>query len=49
MGLLIGAIKPYGPQWDGLYVVSAIAAGVVWGGIAAWLLRYVARPYKPVD
>jgi hypothetical protein len=48
-GLFVGALKPYGPRWDGLYIVPAIIAAVVWAGIAAWLLRYLARPYQPVE
>jgi hypothetical protein len=49
LGLLVGVIRPIGPQWDGLYVGPAIVAAVFWGGLAMWLLRYVARPYKPVE
>ncbi len=49
LGLLVGWIRQIGPQWDGLYVGPAIVAAVFWGVVATWLLRYFARPYKPVE
>jgi len=49
LGLLVGLIRQIGPLWDGLYVGPAIVAAIFWGVVASWLLRYVARPYKPVD
>lgn len=42
-GVVVGFLKPIGPQWDGLYVVPAIVGGVVWAIIAAAFLRYVGR------
>jgi hypothetical protein len=43
MGLFVGAIKPYGPRWEGIYVATAVIAAVFWGGVAAYVLRFVKR------
>ena len=42
-GILAGLIKPIGPQWDGIYVIPGVLAGVAWGVIASAVLRYVSR------
>jgi hypothetical protein len=46
LGLLVGTIRPIGPQWDGLYVGPAIIAAAFWAVVVAGLLRYVARPHQ---
>lgn len=43
LGILVGLVKPIGPQWDGLYIGPAVAAAIVWALIADGLLRYVGR------
>jgi hypothetical protein len=42
-GIGISVVRQLGPEWDGLYVVPAILGAVVWGAVAAAVLRYVGR------
>ena len=48
---LIGnALKPYGPQWQGVYVMTAILIGAIWAFIATFAIRRLGRKVpEPVD
>jgi hypothetical protein len=44
------ALKPYGPQWQGVYVVTSISIGAIWAIIATLALRRLGRKMpEPVD
>jgi hypothetical protein len=44
------ALKPYGPQWQGVYVVTSILLGAIWAIIATLALRRLGRKMpEPVD
>jgi hypothetical protein len=44
------ALKPYGPQWQGVYVVTAILIGAVWAFIVTFAVRRLGRKVpEPVD
>jgi hypothetical protein len=44
LGIVVSEVRQIGPQWDGLYVATAIFGAVFWGLVTAAILRYVARP-----
>ncbi len=47
LGLLVGLVKPYGSQSEGVYLGPAIVAAIVWAVIGDGLLLYVARVDEP--
>jgi hypothetical protein len=42
-GVLVGAIRPIGPRWEGVYIGPALAAVVFWSITMAALLRFWQR------
>lgn len=47
LGLLVGLVKPYGSQWEGVSIGPAIVGAIVWAVIGYGLLRYAARVDEP--
>jgi hypothetical protein len=48
--LLGNALKPIGPYWQGVYVVTSIIIGAIWAIIATFAIRRLGRKMpEPVD
>jgi uncharacterized membrane protein YeaQ/YmgE (transglycosylase-associated protein family) len=41
--VLVNALRQYGPQWQGVYVVPALIAGAFWALVATFALRRLGR------
>ncbi len=49
LGLFVGAIKPYGLRWEGMYVTTGGIAAAFWGILAIYVLRYVKREEESAE
>lgn len=45
------ALKPYGPQWQGVYIQSVVIIGAIWAVLLTLALRRLGRkaPQEPAD